>query len=88
MLKLPKILNCRAAAEMSCRRRDGQLSHWDRMTLAVHLIICAGCRLMDRQFALLDKAARQLAFRNAGTKTSENGALSPQSRERLKKLIR
>ena len=88
MLKLPKILNCRAAAEMSCRRRDGQLSHWDRMTLAVHLIICAGCRSMDRQFALLDRAVKRLGYRGFSGKAPQESNLSPESREKLKKLIR
>jgi len=88
MLKLPKVLNCQAAAEMSCRRRDGSLSYYQRVTLAIHLIICAGCRFMDKQFALLDIAAKKLGSKGfSGTSQQEN-TLSPEAREKLKKIIK
>ncbi len=88
MLKLPKVLNCQAAAEMSCRRRDGSLSYYQRITLAIHLIICAGCRLMDKQFALLDMAAKKLGSKGFSGKSQQENALSLEAREKLKQLIR
>ena len=88
MLKLPKVLNCQAAAEMSCRRRDGSLSYYQRITLAIHLIICAGCRLMDKQFALLDMAAKKLGSKGFSGKSQQESTLSPEAREKLKQLIR
>ena len=88
MLKLPKVLNCQAAAEMSCRRRDGSLSYYQRMTLAIHLIICAGCRIMDRQFDLLDKAAKIVGSQGFAGKSRQDNALSPEAREKLKKIIK
>ncbi len=88
MLKLPKVLNCQAAAEMSCRRRDGSLSYYQRITLAIHLIICAGCRLMDKQFALLDMAAKKLGSKGFSGKSQQEKALSLEAREKLKQLIR
>ena len=88
MLKLPKVLNCQAAAEMSCRRRDGSLSYYQRMTLAIHLIICSGCRFMDRQFALLDKAAKKLGSQGFLGKSQQESTLSPEAREKLKKIIK
>ncbi len=88
MLKLPKVLNCQAAAEMSCRRRDGSLSYYQRITLAIHLIICAGCRLMDKQFYLLDMAAKKLGSKGFSGKSQQEKALSLEAREKLKQLIR
>ncbi|MGC8625753.1 MAG: hypothetical protein ACP5VQ_10895 [Phycisphaerae bacterium] len=88
MLKLPKVLNCQAAAEMSCRRRDGSLSYYQRVTLAIHLLMCAGCRYMDKQFALLDRGAKLLASRNPSSKLSDDDRLSPEAREQLHRLIR
>jgi hypothetical protein len=88
MFKLPKVLNCQASAEMSCRRRDGSLSYYQRLTLATHLIICAGCRHMDRQFALLDTAARRLGFPGASSGSATDNRLSPEARERLKKIVK
>jgi hypothetical protein len=88
MLKLPKILNCQAAAEMSCRRRDGSLSHYERVTLAIHLIICAGCRFMDKQFILLDFAAKKLGSKGFSGKSQPEHTLSPEAREKLKKIIK
>ncbi len=88
MLKLPKVLNCQAAAEMSCRRRDGSLSYYQRVTLAIHLIICAGCRLMDKQFSLLDMAAKKLGSKGFSGKSQQEKALSLEAREKLKQLIR
>lgn len=88
MLKLPKVLNCQAAAEMSCRRRDGSLSFYDRVMLAIHLLMCAGCRFMDRQFALLDKAAKKLGSQGFAGKSQRENALSPEAREKLKKIIK
>ena len=88
MLKLPKVLNCQAAAEMSCRRRDGSLSYYERVTLAIHLLMCAGCRFMDRQFALLDKAAKKLGAKGFVGKSQRESALSSEAREKLKKIIK
>lgn len=87
MLKLPKVLNCRAAAEMSCRRRDGQLSRYERFTLTLHLLMCAGCRFMDRQFALLDLAAQRLGCHGLSGNPPPESKLSPATREKLKKLM-
>ena len=73
---------------MSCRRRDGSLSYYQRVTLAIHLIICAGCRLMDKQFALLDMAAKKLGSKGFSGKSQQEKALSLEAREKLKQLIR
>ena len=88
MLKLPKVLNCQAAAEMSCRRRDGSLSYYQRVTLAIHLIICAGCRLMDKQLAFLEAAAKRLGHRGFSSKIDGERNLSTEAREKLRNLIR
>jgi hypothetical protein len=88
MLKLPKVLNCQAASEMSCRRRDGHLTRYERATLALHLLMCAGCRFMDRQFAILDLAARKLGYKTSIGSDPNSHTLSPEAREKLKQLIR
>ncbi|MGC9259157.1 MAG: hypothetical protein ACP5I8_03625, partial [Phycisphaerae bacterium] len=73
---------------MSCRRRDGSLSYYERVTLAIHLLMCAGCRFMDKQFALLDTAAKSMASRSPSYKLSDDDRLSPEAREQLHRLIR
>ncbi|NNM87640.1 MAG: hypothetical protein HKL95_03885 [Phycisphaerae bacterium] len=88
MFQLPKVLNCKAAAEMSCRRRDGTLTRGQRTTLAIHLLMCAGCRLMDRQFALLDRAAKQLRYRGLLSKAPVENTLSPEARKKIETLLR
>ena len=72
---------------MSCRRRDGRLTRYERVVLAVHLVLCAGCRFMDRQFAILDLAARKLGYKTSFDSAPDNQRLSPEAREKLKKLI-
>ena len=88
MLKLLNVLNCQAAAEMSCCRRDGQLTRWERITLSLHLVMCAGCRLMEKQFAIIDNAAKRLGIeRSVGHNARADDNLSPEIRAKLKKLI-
>lgn len=73
---------------MSCRRRDGQLTRWERITLAVHLLICAGCRVMEKQFAIIDSAARHLGLRDAADRSdSTNDKLSVEASAKIKNMI-
>ncbi len=88
MLKLPKVLNCQPAAEMSCRRRDGRLTRWEHITLSLHLVMCAGCRLMEKQLAFIDSAAKRLGIqRSVGHDARADDGLSPETRAKLEKLI-
>jgi hypothetical protein len=54
------MLSCREATRLVSQGLDRELALGERIALRVHLAICAGCRNVDRQLALLRRAVRRL----------------------------
>ena len=47
------MLTCQEVTEKASLMVDGELGVRDRMALQIHLMICANCRLFNRQFKAL-----------------------------------
>ena len=56
--------SCRRASELMSLQMDQPLVWHQRVRLRAHLMICAGCRRAQQQFAFLRTAARQLDRRD------------------------
>jgi len=77
--------------EMSSRRLSGDKLGWyDRLALAFHLLICGGCRFVDRQFALIDRMARRLGAPHVPRYpvSSSSEKLSEEAKDKLREVIR
>ncbi len=89
--RLPKVFNCHAASEMTSRQLSGgKLGVYDRFALAFHLLICSGCRFVERQFTLIDAASRHVGMVKPSDNSAgrDNGKLSEETKEKLRKVIR
>jgi hypothetical protein len=55
---LGHIISCKDASRLVSRREDAPLGFWDRLTLRLHLAVCAACARFERQIRFL-RAAMQ-----------------------------
>lgn len=53
------MLNCKEASELASRAVDKELSFWENMSLAIHLLLCRSCKQFTQQLAFLSKASQQ-----------------------------
>ncbi len=89
--RFPKLFNCHVASEMTSRRLSGgKLGLYDRFALGFHLLICAGCRFVDQQLALIDAVARRAGAVPPTDHPTERDAdgLPEDAKERIRKVIR
>lgn len=89
--RLPKMFNCYAASEMTSRRQSsGKLNFYDRFMLAAHLLMCSGCRFVERQFALIDAVSRRAGAIMPSDTAAERDAdrLPEKAKDKLRKIIR
>jgi hypothetical protein len=56
---LGHIISCKDASRLVSRREDGRLSLWQRVTLRLHLSVCAACTRFERQIRFLRAAMRK-----------------------------
>jgi hypothetical protein len=56
------MLNCHDATRMISESQERRLGHMERVSLRLHLALCAACRRFERQLPLLRQAMR--SFRN------------------------
>jgi hypothetical protein len=56
---LGHIISCKDASRLVSRREDGRLSLWQRVTLRLHLSVCAACTRFERQIRFLRAAMRR-----------------------------
>jgi len=56
---LGHIISCKDASRLVSRRQDADLSFWQRMTLQLHLSVCAACARFERQIRFLRTAMRR-----------------------------
>ncbi len=55
------MLNCKNAAALMSQARDRELSPGEQLSLRLHLMLCAGCRRVDRQLDVLREACRRFS---------------------------
>jgi Putative zinc-finger len=60
------MLTCKEASRLISQRRDRELSVGERLSLRVHLALCAACVRVSAQFDFLHKALARYAGRDAG----------------------
>lgn len=53
------MLSCKQATEMMSQGLDRRLGLGERLSLRLHLLICAGCARTRQQFAFLRAATRR-----------------------------
>jgi putative zinc finger protein len=56
-----KMLSCKEATRLASQGLDRELAFGERIALRVHLVICAGCRNVDRQLSFLRRAVGRLS---------------------------
>lgn len=56
-----KLLSCKDTARLLSQGLDRDLAFGERLALRVHLVICDGCRNVNRQFKFLRQAMQTLA---------------------------
>lgn len=54
------IINCRQAHWLLSRQRDAPLRWSEALALRMHLRVCDWCKIVERNFAFLSRAARGL----------------------------
>jgi predicted anti-sigma-YlaC factor YlaD len=64
MVRYEVKLTCRQAAELLSEGYDRRLSLPERLTLRIHLAVCAGCRNYHDQLAFIRRALRNFASRD------------------------
>jgi hypothetical protein len=80
------VISCRWAAKLITRSLDDVLPFRQRVGLALHELVCSACRRFRRQIAKIDKAAAQLI--GEVLMPSRQAALPPETKERIRRLIR
>ncbi len=60
------MLNCKEASRLLSQRQDRELSVGERLSLRVHLAMCAGCVQVSDQVDFLRKAIARYAGRDGG----------------------
>ena len=56
---LGHIISCKDASRLVSRKEDGPLPAWQRVTLRLHLSVCAACTRFERQLAFLRTAMQK-----------------------------
>ncbi|MEO8304404.1 MAG: anti-sigma factor [Betaproteobacteria bacterium] len=56
---LGHVISCKDAARLVSHREDAALSFWQRLTLRLHLSVCAACTRFERQLRFLRTAMRK-----------------------------
>jgi hypothetical protein len=56
---LGHMISCKDASRLVSRQQDAHLSLWQRITLRLHLSVCAACTRFERQLRFLRTAMRK-----------------------------
>ena len=56
---LGHMISCKDASRLVSRREDATLGFWDRLTLRLHLSVCAACTRFERQIRFLRTAMQK-----------------------------
>ena len=47
------MISCKEASRLASQQLERQLTLWERVQFRLHLVICVGCRRMEKQFRFL-----------------------------------
>lgn len=81
------MLSCRDTTRLASESLDHRLTWWQRMQVAIHLMMCGPCRRARRLMQFLRDAFGRLSkeeFKQLSTEQS----LAPEIRERIKDALR
>ena len=56
---LGHMISCKDASRLVSRQEDAPLMFWQRVTLRLHLSVCAACMRFERQIRFLRTAMRK-----------------------------
>jgi hypothetical protein len=56
---LGHIIRCKDVSRLVSQQQDGKLTPWQRLTLRLHLSVCAACARFERQVRFLRTAMRK-----------------------------
>ena len=56
---LGHIIKCKDASRLVSQQQDARLTYWQRVTLRLHLSVCAACTRFERQIRFLRTAMRK-----------------------------
>ena len=56
---LGHIISCKDASHLVSRKEDAGLTFWQRVTLRLHLSVCAACTQFERQIRFLRTAMQK-----------------------------
>ena len=56
---LGHIIKCKDASRLVSQQQDAQLTYWQRLTLRLHLSVCAACSRFEQQIRFLRTAMRK-----------------------------
>ena len=81
------MLSCRDTTRLASEALDQPLSWWQRLQVAMHLMMCGPCRRARRLMRLLRDAAARLGQEDFSQLASDQ-SLTPQMRQRIKDALR
>ena len=85
------MFSCKEAARLSSEKLDRRLSLWERLMLRLHLAMCKACSVYSRQIEGLHRIFSLRGQTPSGESTTESmdemPKLSPESRERMKRML-
>lgn len=58
------MLDCKQTTKLLSEKQDRPLSFRERISLRIHLMLCAGCTNYDKQMNLIRKACRHIGGRD------------------------
>jgi Putative zinc-finger len=81
------MLSCRDTTRLASESLDHQLTLWQRMQVAMHMMMCGPCRRARRLMQFLRDAFGRLSKDEIGQLSTEQ-SLEPEIRERIKEALR
>jgi predicted anti-sigma-YlaC factor YlaD len=81
------MLSCRDTTRLASESLDHQLTRWQRMQVAMHMMMCGPCRRARRLMQLVRDAFGRLS-RDDFEQLSTDQSLAPEVRERIKEALR
>lgn len=81
------MVSCKEVSRLLSESMERKLSFWERIGLWFHLSMCKLCKGFSKDLQQLREAARRHAQDVASDATDLDAALSPESRERMKRAL-
>jgi uncharacterized CHY-type Zn-finger protein len=81
------MLSCRDTTRLASESLDHPLTWWQRMQVAMHMVMCGPCRRARRLMQFLREAFGRLSKEEFEQLSTEQ-SLAPEIRERIKEALR